>query len=119
MASDGKRWRDARSPSLAEMEALASEAYAALPEQFRALCEGLVIRVEDFPDDDTMREMIRAGQPVNAIRTQARKGGMYYLQEVGLQKVQDGITSMNEVLRVMRDEEPPQAAARPGGRPAA
>lgn len=60
--------------------------------------------------DDAMREMIRSGQPVNAIRTQARKGGMYYLQETGLQKVQEGLTSMNEVLRVLRDDEP----ARPG-----
>ena len=57
MASDGKRWRDARSPSLEEMEALAGEAYAALPEQFRALCEGLVIRVEDFPTDEVLEDM--------------------------------------------------------------
>ena len=57
MASDGKRWRDARSPSLEEMEGLASEAYAALPEQFRALCEGLVIRVEDFPTDEVLEDM--------------------------------------------------------------
>lgn len=57
MASDGKRWRDDRSPSLAEMEALASEAYAALPEQFRALCEGLVIRVEDFPTEEVLEDM--------------------------------------------------------------
>ena len=57
MASDGKRWRDARSPSLEEMESLASEAYAALPEQFRALCEGLVIRVEDFPTEEVLEDM--------------------------------------------------------------
>ena len=57
MASDGKRWRDARSPSLEEMEGLASEAYAALPEQFRALCEGLVIRVEDFPTEEVLEDM--------------------------------------------------------------
>ncbi len=57
MASDGKRWRDARAPSLEEMETLASEAYAALPEQFRALCEGLVIRVEDFPTEEVVEDM--------------------------------------------------------------
>ena len=57
MATDGKRWRDDRSPSLAEMEALASEAYAALPEQFRALCEGLIIRVEDFPTEEVLEDM--------------------------------------------------------------
>ena len=57
MASDGSRWRDARSPSLEEMEVLAGEAYAALPEQFRALCEGLVIRVEDFPTEEVLEDM--------------------------------------------------------------
>jgi predicted Zn-dependent protease with MMP-like domain len=39
------------------MEALAQEAYERLPEAFRALCRGVVIRVEDFPDDETLREM--------------------------------------------------------------
>jgi len=47
---------------------------------------------------------IRSGQPVNAIRTVARKAGMLYLQEIGLQKVIEGVTSMNEILRALRDE---------------
>jgi len=51
---------------------------------------------------EDIRESIRKGQPVNAIRAQARKNGMLYLQEVGLQKVIEGITSMNEVLRALR-----------------
>ncbi len=55
--------------------------------------------------DDPIREMIRNGQPVNAIRTQSRANGMLYLQEVGLQKVIDGVTSMHEVLRVLRDDD--------------
>jgi predicted Zn-dependent protease with MMP-like domain len=46
-----------RSPSLADIEELASAAYARLPEGFRRLCEGLVIRVDDFPDEDTLAEM--------------------------------------------------------------
>ena len=62
MASDGKRWRDARSPSLEEMEALAGEAYAALPEQFRALCHGLVIRIEDFPTEEVLEDMRAQGE---------------------------------------------------------
>ena len=37
--------------------AVAQEAYERLPEGFRQLCEGLVVRVEDFPDDETMAEM--------------------------------------------------------------
>ncbi len=44
-------------PALAEIEALADEAFAALPAEFRVLCEGLVIRVEDFPDEETLDEM--------------------------------------------------------------
>jgi predicted Zn-dependent protease with MMP-like domain len=50
-------WSSLQAPSLAEMEELAQEAYARLPEEFRRLCEGVVIRVEDFPDDETLREM--------------------------------------------------------------
>jgi predicted Zn-dependent protease with MMP-like domain len=50
-------WSTLQAPSLAEMEAFACQAFERLPESFRALCGGLVIRVEDFPDDETLREM--------------------------------------------------------------
>ena len=50
-------WSGLQAPSLAEMECLAEDAFARLPDSFRRLCEGVVIRVEDFPDDDTLREM--------------------------------------------------------------
>jgi predicted Zn-dependent protease with MMP-like domain len=50
-------WADLHAPSIDDLEALAEAAYARLPEEFRALCEGVVIRVEDFPDDETLREM--------------------------------------------------------------
>ncbi len=46
-----------KSPSLADIEAMADAAYAALPEAFQRLCEGLVIQVEDFPDEETLDEM--------------------------------------------------------------
>jgi predicted Zn-dependent protease with MMP-like domain len=48
---------DLTAPSLADVEALAEAAYAALPSRFTRLCEGLVIRVEDFPDDETLEAM--------------------------------------------------------------
>jgi predicted Zn-dependent protease with MMP-like domain len=48
---------DLQAPSLDDLEILARDAYARLPAEFRQLCEGVVIRVEDFPDDETMREM--------------------------------------------------------------
>jgi predicted Zn-dependent protease with MMP-like domain len=44
-------------PTLADIEALADHAYAALPAEFRALCEGIIIKVDDFPDDETLDDM--------------------------------------------------------------
>ncbi len=55
--SDPLAWRAAKAPSLAEMEALAEEAFRRLPENFRQLCEGLVIQVEDFPTEEVMDDM--------------------------------------------------------------
>jgi predicted Zn-dependent protease with MMP-like domain len=46
-----------RAPTLSDIEALADDAYAQLPPRFRRLCEGLVIQVVDFPDDETLDEM--------------------------------------------------------------
>ncbi|MGB7619798.1 MAG: metallopeptidase family protein [Pseudolabrys sp.] len=50
-------WRGLAAPSLADIEVLATEAYAQLPERFRKLCEGLVIRVEDFPAAEVVDSM--------------------------------------------------------------
>ncbi|MBS0248960.1 MAG: metallopeptidase family protein [Proteobacteria bacterium] len=47
----------ALAPSLLDIEALAREAYGRLPETFRTLCEGLVIRVEDFPTGEVLDTM--------------------------------------------------------------
>ena len=45
------------SPTLADFERLADAAFAALPQNFRALCEGVIIKIDDFPDDETLEEM--------------------------------------------------------------
>ena len=50
-------WRGAAAPSLADIEVLASEAYARLPEHFRSLCEGLVIRIDHFPTPEVLESM--------------------------------------------------------------
>jgi predicted Zn-dependent protease with MMP-like domain len=50
-------WSSLEAPSLAEIETIADAAYGRLPEAFRRLCGGLVVRVEDFPDDETLEEM--------------------------------------------------------------
>jgi predicted Zn-dependent protease with MMP-like domain len=47
-------WSRAAAPSLTDFERLAEAAYAELPENFRALCEGLIIRIEDFADDEVL-----------------------------------------------------------------
>jgi predicted Zn-dependent protease with MMP-like domain len=55
--ADVLAWRPRKAPSLAELETLATEVYRDLPQKFRALCEGLIIRVEDFPTDEVLDEM--------------------------------------------------------------
>ena len=57
MTSQFHDWRGSAAPSMSEIEGLASEAYARLPEHFRSLCENLVIRVEDFPTDEVLESM--------------------------------------------------------------
>ena len=56
-APPARDWHDAHAPSLDELEAMATDAYARLPQKFRELCEGVVIRVEDFPAQDVLEEM--------------------------------------------------------------
>jgi predicted Zn-dependent protease with MMP-like domain len=46
-----------KAPSLEDFELMAEAAYRRLPQGFRALCEGLVIRVADFPTDEVLDEM--------------------------------------------------------------
>ena len=50
-------WPRSRAPTSEDIEALADAAFARLPASFRRLCEGLVIQVVDFPDDETLDEM--------------------------------------------------------------
>ncbi|SMF32041.1 Predicted Zn-dependent protease, minimal metalloprotease (MMP)-like domain [Tistlia consotensis] len=44
-------------PTIEDMEAMAREALSAIPVQLRRFVENVAIRVEDFPDDETMDEM--------------------------------------------------------------
>lgn len=56
-AADAALWAALKSPTLAEFEALAEAGFARLPEGFRHLCQGVILQVDDFPDDETMDEM--------------------------------------------------------------
>ncbi|HEY2136795.1 MAG TPA: metallopeptidase family protein [Xanthobacteraceae bacterium] len=55
--TDPLAWGRRKAPSLVELEVLAADTYGRLPERFRALCEGLVIQVDDFPTDEVLDEM--------------------------------------------------------------
>lgn len=50
-------WHQAKAPDLADMEAMAHEMFALLPEEFRKLCEGVIIRVDDFPTNEVLDEL--------------------------------------------------------------
>ena len=50
-------WKELKALSLAEMEAMAHEVFERLPAGFRTLCEGVIIRVDDFPADEVLEEM--------------------------------------------------------------
>jgi type II secretory ATPase GspE/PulE/Tfp pilus assembly ATPase PilB-like protein len=51
---------------------------------------------------DPIRDMIRENPNLNAIKAQAVKSGMKYLQEDGLRQVIEGRTSIQELLRVCK-----------------
>src|SRR5947209_19802887 len=53
-ANDPLGWRGTSAPSLAEFEVLAIEAFRRLPENFRALCADLVIKIDDFATDEVL-----------------------------------------------------------------
>jgi predicted Zn-dependent protease with MMP-like domain len=47
-------WQTAKSPSLADIEALAWAAFEALPPEFRALCGDVVLLVDEVADAETL-----------------------------------------------------------------
>jgi bacterioferritin-associated ferredoxin len=51
--------------------------------------------------DEQIRSAIRCGARDEEIRNLARSGGMRLMQEGALEKVKQGITTMEEVLRVV------------------
>lgn len=57
MVTSDDPYRHLKAPSLAEIEQMAHAAYATLPAHFRALCEGLVIQVDDFPSEEVLATM--------------------------------------------------------------
>ncbi len=52
--------------------------------------------------NDRIRDMIRDKAAMSAIKDEARKGGMLYMHEEGLRLVVRGVTSVEEMLRVVK-----------------
>ena len=54
---DGRRRGAGRAPDAAAMIAMAEAALAEIPRPFREAIDGIAIRIEEFPDTETEREM--------------------------------------------------------------
>ncbi len=59
-----------------------------------------VVELLDF--NERMRDMIRDTANISQLKAQARKNGMLYMKEEGLRLVVKGITSIDELLRVVK-----------------
>jgi predicted Zn-dependent protease with MMP-like domain len=57
MTSPDRSWSARQAPGLDIFEALAEDAYAALPEAFRRLAGDVSFVIAEFPDDDVVDEM--------------------------------------------------------------
>ncbi len=69
-------WTDQPAPSLDDFARLAREAFEALPEPFRSLAGEVVIRIDDFADDETLA-MMEMKDPFELT-------GLYYGVDIGL-----------------------------------
>jgi len=65
---------------------------------------GRVGLFEVIPILPKLRDMISEGSPLNELRTEARKEKIMLLLDAGLQKVQEGLTSLEEVLSTCAEE---------------
>jgi predicted Zn-dependent protease with MMP-like domain len=50
-------WAHMQAPSLEDFEAMSDAAFAGLPPEFRTLCGHVIVKVEDFPDEEVMEAM--------------------------------------------------------------
>jgi general secretion pathway protein E len=65
---------------------------------------------ELFPLDEEMHRVILSGADATVLHAAARKQGMITLYEDGLRKVAQGVSSMQEVMRVTQDQGEAQPA---------
>jgi predicted Zn-dependent protease with MMP-like domain len=89
----GLDWPGAQAPSLAELEAIADQAFKRLPHRFRDLCNELVIRVEDFPTDEVL-DTLGIDSPFDLL-------GLYHGVDLSRQSVMD-VTALPEMVFLYR-----------------
>ena len=65
--------------------------------------QGQIGIFETLSVSDAIRELLLAQKPVGDIRKQAIKEGMTTMFEDGLEKVEKGITTIEEIIRVVRE----------------
>jgi predicted Zn-dependent protease with MMP-like domain len=75
------------------LEAIADQAYARLPGRFRKMCDGVIIRVEDFPTDEVLDEM--------GIESPFDLLGLYHGVNLARQSVMD-VATMPEMVFLYR-----------------
>ena len=57
MSKPSSDWAGREAPSLDDIEGIARESFAALPDTFRALCGEIEFRVSEFPEADVLDEL--------------------------------------------------------------
>ena len=82
-------WTDQTAPSLDDFARLAREAFDALPDPFRSLAGDVVIRVDDFADEETLALM--------EIEDPFELTGLYHGVDIGLR---DQMGPAAEVSRI-------------------
>ncbi len=83
------QWTDQTAPSLDDFARLAREAFDVLPEPFRSLAGEVVIRVDDFADEETLAMM--------EIEDPFELTGLYHGVDIGLR---DGLGPAAEPSRI-------------------
>ena len=89
----GLDWQGVQAPSLAELEAIADQAFKRLPQRFRDLCKDVVVRVEDFPTDEVL-DALDAESPFDLL-------GLYHGVDLARQSVMDA-TALPELVFLYR-----------------